>query len=363
MSFLRTISTRRLLAGILGVAVAGVATTAIALAAVGGGPVPAPATLADAIHGALQGGSITGVSADVTFTNNLFSGASIDSSDPLLTGASGRLWATSGHLRIELQTDNGDGQIVVNGSSFWVYDPSSDTVYEGTLPSHSGQELSSTPSTNTYTVPSVAAIQSHLDKLSTHADVSGATPTDIGGQPAYTVSLTPNTSAGLLGEVRLGFDANHAIPLDFAVYPRGDSTPALELAASSVSYGAVPSSDFEISPPAGATVVHVSLPTKSNPTAPSASAQAGEPQFVGSGLGAVIVVKHASDSGAHSGGGAAGSGAAGPLPLQSVKVDGATGKQISTSLGTVLAFTRGGVDYLLAGSVTPATIDSVANGL
>jgi outer membrane lipoprotein-sorting protein len=356
MTFLRTISTRRLLTGILGVIAAGVATTAIAIAAVGGGSVPAPASLAEAIHGSLQGASVTGVSANVTFTNNLFSGSSIDSSDPLLTGTSGRLWATSGHLRIELQSDNGDGQIVVNGQSFWVYDPSTDTVYEGTLPSQTDTSASTT--TTTDTVPSVAQIQSGLDRLSKHVTVSGATPTDIGGQPAYSVALTPDTSSGLLGEVRLGFDSEHAVPLDFAVFPRGDSTPALELDATSVSYGAVPSSDFQISPPAGAKVVHVSLAARSNPTAPSASTQTTKPRVVGSGLGSVIVLSHPSASADH-----AGSGPAGPLPLQSVTIDGSSGQQLSTSLGTVLAFTRDGVDYLLAGSVTPATIDSVARGL
>jgi hypothetical protein len=81
-------------------------------------------------------------------------------------------------------------------------------------------------------------------------------------------------------------------------------------------------------------------------------------QVIGKGLGSVIVLKDAADSGAQ-----AGSGPAGPLPVQTVTVDGATGQQLSTSLGTVLEFTRDGAGYLLAGSVTPATLDSVAQGL
>ena len=52
----------------------------------------------------------------------------------MLTGASGRLWVAKDHLRLELQSTNGDAQIVVNGRSFWVSLPAAQTVYEGTLP-------------------------------------------------------------------------------------------------------------------------------------------------------------------------------------------------------------------------------------
>jgi len=354
MKLLRTISTRRLLAGLLGVVVAGLASTAIAIAAAGTGPVPPPASLADAIHTAMQGKSVAGVSANITFTNNLFASSSIESSDPLLTGASGRLWASDGHLRLELQSDNGDAQLVVNKTSYWIYDPSSQTVYEGTLPQQ--QDSTSSSSSSSETLPTVAQIQQSLDRLGTHVGVSGATPTDVGGQPAYSVNLTPNSSAGLIGAVRFAFDANQGNPLDFAIFPRGDSTPALELAASNVSYGAVPASDFQISPPAGSKVVQVSLPQHQQSS--TSTADKGSIQTVGQGLGAVVVAKHPVGSNAGSG-----SGPAGPLPVKTVSINGATGHELPTSLGTVLQFTRNGVGYLLAGSVTPSQIESVAASL
>jgi hypothetical protein len=124
-----------------------------------------------------------------------------------------------------------------------------------------------------------------------------------------------------------------------------------------VSYGALPLSDFQTSPPAGAQVVHVSLPQ--HRAADGSSSQHGhDVQVIGKGVGSVIVLKHAADASAQTG-----SGPAGPLPLQAVTVDGASGHQLSTSLGTVLEFTRDGVSYLLAGFLAPATLDSVAQGL
>lgn len=359
MKLLRTVSTRRLLASLLGLVAAGVAGTAIAIAATGSGPVPAPASLADAIHTAMQGKPVAGVSADITFTNNLFASTPIETSDPLLTGATGRLWASDGHLRLELQSDNGDAQLVLNGQSFWIYDPTSQTVYEGTLPA--GQASTSQSNTSD-TLPTVAQIQQGLDRLGNHANVSAATPTDVGGQPAYSVELSPNSNAGLIGAVRFAFDANQGYPLDFAVFPRGDGNPALELQASNVSYGPVPASDFQLSPPAGSKVVQVSVPQRQQPPANATPpAGNGDVQTVGQGLGAVVVAKHPV---ANTGSGAgSGSGPAGQLPVKTVSIGGATGHELPTSLGTVLQFTRDGVGYLLAGSVTPSTIESVAASL
>jgi outer membrane lipoprotein-sorting protein len=353
---LRTISTRRLLVTLSAVCAACLATAAVALAAVGSGPVPASGvTLAQALNGSLQGGGVSGVTAQISFTNNLFSGASFQTPDPLLTGASGRLWATQGHLRLELQGSNGDSQIVVDGSSVWAYDPASNTVYEGTLPS----QPSAGGVSGTGTVPSVSTIQAALTKASQNVSLSNPRATDIGGQPAYVETITPKSSAGLIGALRIGFDANHAVPLEFALIPRGQTAAALALEATSISYGPVPASVFQIAPPAGAHVVTLSFPTPATNPAPDGSATGGSVKVVGSGLGSVIVAQHAGTTGSTS----AGSGALGSLPLQTVSINGAAGKQLPTSLGTVLEFTRNGVSYLLAGSVSASTIDSIARGL
>jgi hypothetical protein len=53
------------------------------------------------------------------------------------------------------------------------------------------------------------------------------------------------------------------------------------------------------------------------------------------------------------------SGGLGGLSLPTVSIDGATGQELSTPLGTVLTFTRGGVSYTVLGSV-PATAAELA---
>src|SRR6185437_8505212 len=89
----------------------------------GNGPVPKAKPLARAVHDALAAKPVKGITADVSFTNNLISSADIpgETADPLLQGTRhGRVWLSNdGRLRIELQGDNGDANLVVNKSSFW----------------------------------------------------------------------------------------------------------------------------------------------------------------------------------------------------------------------------------------------------
>src|SRR5690348_11270051 len=159
MSFLRRISTRRLLALCAAVVVAAGACAAIAIAATGGGPTPPAKPLPEAIHDALAAPPVEGVTARIRLTNHLIASSSIgEGGDPLLQGASGRLWAArDGRLRVELQSDGGGGdtQALIDGDRFTLYDPGQDTVYRGTLPQHASHA-------DQKGVPSVADIQRKL---------------------------------------------------------------------------------------------------------------------------------------------------------------------------------------------------------
>src|ERR1700744_4815727 len=123
LRFLRTASTRRLLATIAGTLAVIAGGTAIAVAATSSGPVPKAQPLASAVHQALWAPKLTGISANISLTNNLIDSSDFtgQSGDPILQGASGRLWlADDGRLRIELQSDNGDAQVGGKHPSFRV---------------------------------------------------------------------------------------------------------------------------------------------------------------------------------------------------------------------------------------------------
>src|SRR6185312_5469265 len=134
------------------------AGTAIAVAATGGGPVPKAKPLARAVHDALAAKPVKGITADVSFTNNLISSADIpgETADPLL---------------------------------------------QGTLPADESGKAAAKHADAHHGIPTVAQIQSHLTQLMRSVDVGGvatSNPGDIAGRPAYSVAVSPKHSAGLL---------------------------------------------------------------------------------------------------------------------------------------------------------------------
>lgn len=396
MSALRRISTRRLLS-ICALSLAVLAgATAVAMAAIGdSGPKPPPKPLANAVQDALNAPQVPGISARIDFTNNLVDASSIQGADPILAGASGRLWASpdgGGKLRLELQSEEGvgggDSQLLVEGRRFWLYDGSSETVYEGTLPEDQhGEE-------GEESVPGLGEIEAEITEAEGHADISGATPSSTAGQPTYTVRVAPKHDGGLLGGAELAWDANNGVPLRAAIYASESSDPVLQLEATDVSFESIPASVFEVAPPAGAKVVNL------NPEEELGGHQRGEPKEIvgkeaveeavdfrldapdtlaglpqnevraievdgrsaalatyGEGLGGIAVIESASEPGK------AGEGSIGGVGLPKVSIDGVQGEELDTALGTVLRFSRDGVDYIVLGSVPPAAAEAAARAL
>src|SRR3954471_17425234 len=254
MRFLRTLSTRRLIALCLSAVAIAAGGTAIAIAAGGSGQTPPAKPLARAVHDGLTAPQVQGITARVKFTNHLIDSSGIHGANPLLSGADGRLWFAPGKgFRLELQSENGDAQVVANEQRFFVYDGTANTVYQGKVPKHRERRAE-----RRHKIPSVARIQKGLNRARNHKlDISGPVPGNIAGQPAYTVRVGPGRPGGLLGAVELAWDAARGLPLRVAVYARGNNDPVLELVATEVSYGPVDTSNFALNPPSDAHVVNV----------------------------------------------------------------------------------------------------------
>ena len=165
MNILRRLPLSRLLLLCAVVVAAGVSASALALA-VGSGPIPPAKPLAQALHDALGGPPVEGVSATVTLRNHLLEGANLAGEDgeagalatsPLLSGASGRLWiAKDGRVRLELQAEKGDTQILYDGHTLRVYDASTNTLYRYTPPA---EQNTGSQQPDHHEAPSVAKIE------------------------------------------------------------------------------------------------------------------------------------------------------------------------------------------------------------
>jgi outer membrane lipoprotein-sorting protein len=384
----RQLSTPRLLGSIAALLAVAIGASVLAVTAFGGSaPTPPSQPLDQALKDAISKAAPAGITARVQFTNNLFpsgslSGVTGTEGSALQSSASGRLWWSSdGRGRLELQSNSGDTQVLWDAKGVNVYDSSSNTVYK--LP------VSIPAPASDHSGPSLADIDSFLTRLAKSWTVSGAVPSDVAGQPAYKVTISPAHSAGLLGSLELAWDANQGVPLEIAVRAQGQSSPVLALTVTDITYGAVSDADLAVSPPAGAKTVDLGSETSGKADANGSHAkvsglpavQAALPFTVsapdtlvglprksvqliggsdkgalvlyGKGLGGIVVVERAASSGLGKQ----------LSQLPQVAIGSTTGHELATALGTVIVFDKGGVSYIVAGSMPTSAAETAARSL
>ena len=351
----------------------------------GGGDKPPNRPLAQAVMAALQAPKFEGISARIKITNNLLPAGSLPKgvSSPLAASGDGQLWLSADHrVRLDLHTAAGDMQLVYDGKRASLYDQGSNTIY--TLPI---SEAAARSAGGDGRLP-FGDLQQGLGALLRFWNLSDAKPTTTAGRPTYTVRISPKDDGGLLGAAELAWDAERGVPLRAAVYAQGSDDPVLEVAATKVAYGPIKASDLAATPHPDARTVEI------NPDKLRANAKAtnvtgvdavqrrldfrlaapdqlagldrrqvalldlgdtkGAVAVYGSGLGTIAVFQY------HSGHDRAGLA---DLNLPEINIDGRTGKELATALGTVVSFERDGVVYLVAGLVPPVSAENAARGL
>jgi len=401
LSFVRSTSSKSLLA--LGASIGLIAAlgAVAATGADGGDDRPPAKPLAEAIASSLDGQEIDGISARVTFTNEMLESAGIvEGVDPLMGGGSGRLWASNdGDVRIELQSEAGGGdvQLVARGDQLWLYHAAANTVYRMTM---EPEEKSADSESKDEWPPSVAAVRRMLKQLGSEATVSGAIATNVAGNPAYSTRVEPKDQGGLIGGADVTWDAANGAPLRVAIFARGENDPTLAIEATEVSFGAIDPAVFAIQPPASAKVEDLgaaSQPAGSDkpkrPIKGLSAARAGVPFEVsapaelagltrsevmlvgsgakksvtityGEGLSAITVIESAASGKNEAPSlGATYQAKRDGIEIPTAKVAGAEATVFGTPLGSLVSFTRGGVRYVVIGSVTQQDALTAARGL
>jgi outer membrane lipoprotein-sorting protein len=214
---------------------------------------------------AQQDQKTTSISGDVAWKNSLLGDLSAASSAgfggsaaaklPLAGDGSGRVWMSPDGVRVESQGASSDQIVVVNKKTHgvWTYDGAANTAMHvvvtgtptaGTEPSPMASAAVATPAT----------IASYIERLAPLAKVEVSGQSTIAGQDAYLLTLTPTATDTALGSVQVAIDGKTYVPLQLQVFAKGATTPVIQFGFTSVSYGAIPASTFDFTPPAGAKV-------------------------------------------------------------------------------------------------------------
>ena len=146
-----------------------------------------------------------------------------------------------------------------------VWDSSSNTVYSLPLPTRvsAGPNAQDQP-------PTLADIDSFLKQLAEQADVSGATPDSLAGEPAYRVTVSPAHSAGLIGSLELAWDADPRRP----ARDRRPRTGTVVTCSRAHRHGHLVRprrriGDLAVTPPANAKAVELGAGSAETPSEPS----------------------------------------------------------------------------------------------
>jgi hypothetical protein len=309
-------------------AVAALAAAVVAAASVRAPADPPPHAPLGEVLALVADGQDEPVSGRVGYTNDLVPSLDLGEDvvpSALLASGSGRYWADGGDVRVELQSDQGDTQLLGSSGSLSLIDAA--TGFTAELPG--GGLVGGAGGDGSLGGPGWS--------------VEGPEPVTTGGRPAYRLVLRPDDTSSLLAGIEVDVDAEHGAVLAAGVLADGHPLPVLGLRLHDVSFGGVGAGVFDVQPP----------PDAAAPAPLAALAGAGGPATVvaGSGLSQILAWR----------------GVGGGLPVwaaaEPVTVGGRPARELATPLFTALLVEDGSETVLVAGVVPPEDVRRAAEAL
>jgi hypothetical protein len=180
------------------------------------------------------------------------------------------------HVRVAEMVQAGETDLRLDGRTLWVWSSKTQTATRYTLPAHvtgvpaikkgnglvppSGHQAFSAVGNSIPDTPQAAAAQL-LKAVGPTTVVSVQRNVYVAGRAAYQLSLVPRSSKSLVGSVLIAIDAARHIPLRVEVYARASSALAYSIGFTALTFGTPAASNFSFTPPPGAAVHHVTVPS------------------------------------------------------------------------------------------------------
>jgi outer membrane lipoprotein-sorting protein len=267
----------------------------------------------------------------------------------LLTGPhTARVYLDGTDKRVQVMDRFAERNAIRHGTELWFYNSKDNTAAHVQLPAGAADRHAAADGTP----PTPDELAGKLlAKLDSSTVVSVGAATEVAGRAAYSLLLTPQSTATLLASVAVYVDGQSGLPLGVELKSRGRSDPAFRIAFTSLNLEAPDASVFAFTPPPGATVKEIPAPAhKADGATPPAGKEpkdAHRPPVTGSGWESVVELP--------AGTGEPMSGAASLLQQATVPVPG--GRLLSTALVNVLILDDGRV---FAGSVPLERLQAAA---
>jgi outer membrane lipoprotein-sorting protein len=194
-------------------------------------------------------------------------GAGTGSLAELLTGPhSARVYVDGPtRARIQVMDRMAERDAVRQGNELWLYNSRDNTATHVTLPAPASKNSRSHDMPAGVATPEELAAKM-LEKVDSSTKVAVAEDTEVAGRAAYNLVLTPRSDVTLVGSVAVAVDGENGMPLSVEVRARGQQEPAFRTAFSSLTLGTPDAGLFNFSPPPGASVKELAVPSRTKDT-------------------------------------------------------------------------------------------------
>ncbi len=168
-----------------------------------------------------------------------------------------RVWRSSDGLRIAHLLPTSEQVLVASRAEAWWW--SSDGMEAVRLGAPGSESIAAgawrDPALAPIRIADVAAaVRLALGRLAPWADVRSDATASVAGRAAYVLTLVPRSELTLIGAIELSIDAETRVPLRVDVLPKGADRPAITMGFTDVSFEPIDPATFDFAPPAGARV-------------------------------------------------------------------------------------------------------------
>jgi outer membrane lipoprotein-sorting protein len=339
-------------AGVVGVAALAATGAFSASASSDDLPATTPAALIAAVQtsggGGFSGTVVSHLSLGLPALPAIGSSDEPSSFASLLSGShTMQLWYGGlGKQRVALLGATDETDLFRNGTDVWQWSSADQVAVHSTLPA--GARTPPVPSATSSLTPADLA-SGALQALDPTTRVSIDDNHTVADRSAYELVLTPRTTTTKVGSVHISVDGQTKIPLGVQVYARNASSPAVDVAFTSIRFGPQAERNFLFSPPPNATV-HEAGPGRRSAEPRSDAGRGTKPRTTGSGWARVVALDP---------GKAAVAKLLGPAGKTLTPVSGAwgTGRLLESALVSVLVTADG---RMYAGAVDPESLYAAA---
>jgi outer membrane lipoprotein-sorting protein len=165
------------------------------------------------------------------------------------------------HLRLAMPVTLSETDVIRNGRQVWLWQSNKNSVTKVSLPARATRAQVTPSPTQVPLTPQQAASQV-LKAIGPSTRVGVQRTVTVAGQPAYQLVLSPRSSGSLVGRVSIAIDASNNVPLRVQVFARGASSPAFQVGYTAISFVRPAAANFSFTPPAGAKVKTVTVPSE-----------------------------------------------------------------------------------------------------